>query len=525
MGKVGTSRLIRALIVVVTVFLYVCIFPPFNFPELVYIAFVPILSWGYFSKSRKQILKVSMISGVLSWILIVEWLRHLSFFLPIILGAVLGVFVGTWLYWSILSLKRIFYLSAFSRIIVLLGLSGLWVVLEWLRGWLFTGFPWLPLSASLWQRPGLLQVVEYTGAHGVSFALVFFNLCLAVYLIGLMNQANSGDQKVNKKHYFPLELYIAAIMLFGLIALYMTEFPKSEDRELIMKIGTIQPHIPSSMKWDESKVVDNMRILSQETRVLSKQNPDLILWPETAVTTALNQDFHMQSWVSAISSYIGIPIITGAIAQEEGKYFNAVFEVTPNQGILPNYYAKRKIVPFGEYVPWRFLMPFLEKYVPTEYDLAQGKSVEPLIIEANGKKWRAGTIVCFEDVFTNLVRDTVKAGVDFIIVLTNSGWYGENGMSTQHAANAVLRAIEYRRPIVRCGNYGWSGWIDEYGFIQGVMEKDGDVHFQGGEIFEVAQDKLFIDKETFYSTYGNYFVIFSCIFLILGGIIYVRSKL
>jgi apolipoprotein N-acyltransferase len=181
--------------------------------------------------------------------------------------------------------------------------------------------------------------------------------------------------------------------------------------------------------------------------------------------------------------------------------------VAPDLGLQTAYYAKRHLVPFGEYVPLRVLFGWLNKVVPIGDDFNRGVSAAPLLVPVRKESLAVGPLICFEDIFPDLARADVRAGADFLFVATNDAWYGEGGEAYQHAAHSVLRAVETRRPVLRCGNNGWSGWIDEFGAIRGVvLDENGSVYFRGVKSLAVKRDVRWIGRQSFYVEHGDWFV-------------------
>src|SRR6185312_17190898 len=176
---------------------------------------------------------------------------------------------------------------------------------------------------------------------------------------------------------------------------------------------------------------------------------------------------------------------------------------------------------FGEYVPWRPVLGWLGKFVPLPGDCTPGTDPSPLVVRLPSGALAFGPLICYEDIFPDLARASVRAGADVLAVLTNDAWYGEEGAAYQHAASAVLRAVETRRPVLRCGNAGWSGWIDEYGGIRFVMTdgKDGTVYFRGAATADVSRDIRWAGVQSFYVRYGDWFVLACAGLVLFGGLL------
>ena len=138
---------------------------------------------------------------------------------------------------------------------------------------------------------------------------------------------------------------------------------------------------------------------------------------------------------------------------------NGVFKISPTNGLDPAFYAKRRLVPFGEYVPFPF-DSVLKSFGAVQGSFNKGESLSLIPMTLNGHTFAFGSLVCYEDMFPDLARASVLGGADVLFVATNDAWYGEEGAAHFHAAHSTLRAVENRRPVLRSGNAGWSGWLD-----------------------------------------------------------------
>ena len=133
-------------------------------------------------------------------------------------------------------------------------------------------------------------------------------------------------------------------------------------------------------------------------------------------------------------------------------------------------------------------------------------------------------MICNEDAYGGLAREMVQEGADFLYVATNDAWYGQESGAYKHAANSVLRAVECRRPVVRCGNHGWSGWIDELGRIRQVATgKDGSIYFRGTSLLNVSATKAYVGTESFYTRHGDWFVGVCGALSVFGMLVFLRG--
>ena len=148
----------------------------------------------------------------------------------------------------------------------------------------------------------------------------------------------------------------------------------------------------------------------------------------------------------------------------------------------------------------------MSKFVPLPGDCTPGTDPTPLVIDLPRGANAFGVLICYEDLFPQLARQSVLAGSDVLAVLTDDAWYGEEGGAYQHAAHSVLRAVETRRPVLRSGNDGWSGWIDEYGGIRDTMADDnGSVYLRGTTSVVVTRDARWVGVQSFYVQHGDWF--------------------
>jgi apolipoprotein N-acyltransferase len=269
-----------------------------------------------------------------------------------------------------------------------------------------------------------------------------------------------------------------------------------------------------------------MQTLWTTTLAAGVGRPDLILWPESTTPFPLNDDPAMRRFVEQLAARTKAPMLIGADAVERGpgtkvRAYNAAFVVDPLLGVQTAYYAKRRLVQFGEYIPLRPLFGWVGKFAPLGDDFSAGTDSSPLIVPLDRGSVAAGVLICYEDLFPALARDEVRSGADLLVVVTNDTWYGEGMAAYQHAAHAVLRAVETRRPVLRCGNAGWSGWIDEFGSIRMVMKDDnGSIYFRGTSAVEVTRDQRWIGRDSFYVEHGDWFVAAcACLALMAAGLL------
>jgi apolipoprotein N-acyltransferase len=505
-----------------TAVLTVLMFPPFEMPEFAYAFTVPAVFWAYRRPALKVYAGTLLAAQAVAWTALGWWLHHVTWVGLFLLGPVIGAWVGVWylaVWWT---MPRILGRPPALRIAALLGLAAAWVLVEWTRTWLLGGSPWLPLAASQWQRNSVLQIAAYTGAYGVSFILIFFNLAFAAYAWRVLCEEQEGLRRRSPE-------FVAAlvVLLVGAVLPMMESFNRGPYERKLADVAFVQPYVPQKVKWNPADAPGIFQGLEQATLVAAASEPDLMLWPEATTPMAVHGDAAARAWTEALVARAKVPLVLGSIAfenrgQSAEAWYNGVFTVTPDGGLQPAYYAKRHLVPFGEYIPLRPLLGWLQKVVPIGDDFTRGRSAEPLRVPVRRRVLAAGPLICYEDIFPALARADARAGADFLFVATNNAWYGEGGAAYQHAAHSVLRAVETRRPVLRCGNSGWSGWIDEFGAIRGVLTNDrGSIYYRGVKTLPVKRDARWIGRASFYVEHGDWFVAV-CAFLAVFGFLCLR---
>jgi apolipoprotein N-acyltransferase len=487
-----------------TAFLTVIAFPQWNIGEAGYVLALPAILWAHRRPAFRLYASVVLGAQMVAWTILLGWLHNVSWAGLFLLGPFIGLLVGGWflaVWWTIPKLKGH---RALVRIFIVLGLAALWVVLEWLRSQIFGGFPWLPLSASQWQRPFILQVASYAGAGATSFVLIVFNLGAGAYVHRAFFEGVTGFKKRTP------EFSVALLVLMGGSFPFLAD-SFHQQRVPLARVGLVQPAIPQTQKWDERFAKSVLETIEQVTLATNSQgSPDFIIWPEAVAPWPIGREPNVQAWVEQISRRTGKPLLLGSVWANPlaDDWRNGAFLVTPATGLAPESYFKRKLVPFGEYIPLRPVLGWLQKVAPIGGEFHRGESSAPLLVPVGNTHVPVGVLICYEDIFPALARESARSGAEVLAVLTNNAWFGEGSAAYQHAAHSVLRAIETRRPVIRCGNSGWSGWIDEYGNVRTtVVNDDGTVYFRGGQTVSVSRDLRWRGRQSFYTEHGDWFII------------------
>jgi len=476
-----------------------------EFWPLLFVALVPLL-FAVQAKTQKRAALYGVSCGLVHFILLLYWIvivlgkyGGLPWFIAVpallLLAFCMSVYLGCF------ALFARYLLLSCSPVVCLWLLPSLWVGLDWLRGILFTGFPWMDLGYALYRVPLLIQVADLFGHHGVTFILIFSNVFVVV-LFG------------REKSFFPKAVVLlSALLLVGGVATYSTLRLKTFDTLAVKKemprivVGVVQGNIDQSKKWSSFRQQATVnKYLAQTEKLFGSRKPDFVIWPETALPFFPHSNplmAELRQFTAAHNS----ALLTGAPwyeivdrKEKKVKYYNSAFFLKPD-GQFGGKYFKSHLVPFGEYVPLKKFLPFLAPLVEAVGDFSPGKIESPLL-------WgqaKAGILICFESVFPELSRKWVLAGANILVNLTNDAWYGKSSAPYHSLAMAVFRAVEARRSLVRSANTGISAFIEPSGRIK---EQSGLF-----EPWSMAKEVVLLENRTFWVRYGY---LFAPICLIIG---------
>ena len=276
-----------------------------------------------------------------------------------------------------------------------------------------------------------------------------------------------------------------------------------------LKVALIQGNVEQSMKWNPVYQKLVMSKYKNLTLKAAQSKPQLIVWPETATPFFYNQHEAGTQFVNDLARQTKTPILFGSPYRENTTHYNSAYLVSET-GETQGRYDKIHLVPFGEFVPFRKLLFFVEKMVAMIGDFGRGNAAT--LFDVAGHK--AGVSICYEMIFPNLMRQSVKNGAHFLVNITNDAWFSKSAASYQHMSMGALRAVENRVPIVRAANTGISGTITAYG----VLQNETELFVEAAQISTIT---LRQGGLTFYSSYGD---VFSWLCLLATGLITLTAR-
>jgi apolipoprotein N-acyltransferase len=406
------------------------------------------------------------------------------------------------------------HLRQYRPVAKILVLASLWVVTEYVRDHLLTGFGWASLGHSQYRLISLIQIASITGVRGVSFLVAAGNLAIVVWMLCIRR-----EKIVSREVRLVGAACVSCLLLivwWGK-SVHLPSVPEGK-----FKIAVIQPNITQENKWRPSEWPRMMALQKALTDHAAQDDPDLIVWPETSfpgyVWEAPEEYNRLKEFVAAM----GIPLLFGAVTKEGDAYYNSAILIDA-QGKEVVRHHKLHLVPFGEYLPFRQLIPFIAQFVPIE-DFAWGSVLTQFPISRKGEIRILppfSVLICFEDTVSAVSRALARNGNGLLINITNDGWFLNTKAPLLHLQSAVLQAVQSRRSLVRAANTGGSCFIDAQGRIHSCVQgPDKKRIYVSGTA--VATVDLYT-APSFYTKFGDVFTCF-CFGCILCGVIASKTK-
>jgi len=522
-------------------------------------------------KSRGDAFRIGYVAGLahflssLYWLLLIPASWRLVALGWVSLAAFLALFIAVWAW---LMAGRIGEGNWPRRTRWVLAGAAVWVALEMVRARLLGGFPWDFLGVSQYRLIPLIQIASVTGVYGVSFLVVWFSL-------SLFSAARTMFDDPTRRFIWQAEMLLPLAAVVGLFIFGYVRAGRGNSPGTILRVTLVQPSIPQTLIWDpaqnekrfqqliqltekalaESKKPDSeeqvVQILNpsdsngeQTNKPLSRpantlsppsgerdgargaSKTDLLIWPESAVPGFTEPVFDAITNLVRTRHVWLILNCDDAVwrpnARNKDDYddFNAAFLFDP-EGSCTGIYHKRKLVMFGEYIPLAHWLPFIKYLTPITGSFTPGH--RPVTFELGDLHVNAAALICFEDTFPEVARASAKDDVDFLVNLTNDGWFGDSAAQWQHLANAVFRAVENNLPLIRCANNGITCWIDASGRVREIFrDRTGNVYSMGAMTIDVPMSPAGEQRApTFYNRHGDWFG-WACV--VLAALVLVRSK-
>ncbi len=487
-------------------------FPKFSLSVLAWISLIPLI-YVILKFRPKQAFLLGFLAGTAFNALLIYWIpsvpahySNLSIPFSILIYVVFVLFLA--LFWGAVCLLFSTIFVSFSKWVYFV-VPFLWVSMEYVLTHLFTGFPWGLLGSSQYRNLPYLQVASVTGVYGLTFFLVLFQSMLVF------------SMKHRKKTPFVTALGLV-LLLHGLGFWSLRQEPLKDHA---FRASVIQGNVSSDIYWDQVSRQEIERLFERHLDLSHRAYRDgaqLIIWPEFSVTLCFScpQDLY-QELKQRLFRFVqerGCTLLIGtneiAVHGETVLYYNTALCLGPDLSM--SQYHKMHLVPFGEYTPYKKIFSFIQSMTHAIGDITPGREHTLHTYE----DYLFGSPICYEIIFPDLVRQFAQKGAQFLVTITNDGWYGTSSAPYQHFSMAVIRAVENRRYLLRAATTGISGIIDPYGRILSRSKMMTVTHLTA----QVSPS----EKQTFYTQYGDLLALlsltFSGVFLILTMIKKIHAR-
>jgi apolipoprotein N-acyltransferase len=472
-------------------------FPKFGHPAFAWVSLAPLLvAVAYRPQSSRRAFTLGLLAGVVHFSGTLYWLVEtmttfggLSTPLASVAAAILILY---------LSLFPALFASIQARLVrtfgrrALLAAPFVWVATEMGRTYVLDGFPWELLGYSQAFVLPIAQLASVVGVYGLSGFIVMVSSAAAYGAL----ERSAARWRVAA---------VAAVIVLGTGlwgALRLRDSALTREGTPI-RVAVLQGNIPADQKWQpqlRDPILD--RYVSM-TRDAIGRGAQFIMWPESATPLPYEEDVVRGEVIRRLARQAHVTLLVGSDQAEpvrpvdQGRptirNYNAAYLIQPD-GSTAAIYRKIHLVPFGEYVPFGRLLSFVGPIVSAVGDMSPFTAgTEPVLLPVAGHL--ASTAICYEVIYSGLMREFVTRGSELLTTITNDGWYGWSSAAYQHWQQASLRSIEQGRYLARAANTGISGFVDPYGRV-----------LQQSEMFTsvvMSEDVRFLTARTIYSRIGD----------------------
>ncbi|PKN68086.1 MAG: apolipoprotein N-acyltransferase [Deltaproteobacteria bacterium HGW-Deltaproteobacteria-15] len=514
-------------------------FAPFNLNFLAFLALIPLLFATRPPCPPKRALLCGMLFGLGLFIPGISWIRYVTLPGWVLLACYCAA------YYSLFALFSSRVQRQGKGISGGLALTAAWVILEYVRSTLMTGFPWFLLAHTQHNFTSFIQVADITGTYLISAVVFLVNYLLGEALIVFFERRKILSPGLQWR-IFSAVILLSTCCAYGALRIQRMNMSAS------ITVAVAQSNIPQMMKevfssaYDPTAVFHQYLTLSRKLR--REDRIDLLVWPETIILAphflnvapgVLNEPYskpsrYAQEQLASLARSLGTYILTGAISrvpashgyvEEPGivpesdwkKFYNSAY-LLDKEGKYVDRYDKIHLVPFGEYIPWTRIFPFFQQvaqqFVPFTEFLSPGERFTVFSVPSQERNVRFGVLICYEDTDSSIARIFRRNGAEFLVNISNDAWFGTSGELDQHFAAAKFRAIENRVGIVRAGNTGITGLITPSGEVSKLLyvEKNGKKVLKN--IADTLVGPVYITKQSsLYVTLGD-------LPLIVGGLLF-----
>ena len=439
-------------------------FPKFGHPAFAWIAIAPLIvgitlsvTSGRRGLRRQFLLAASAgftwFAGMLYWAVgtmatyggIPGWV---AFLVGLLMWAYLAIYVGLFGVLFGLAVRRFGAIGIWFAPVC-------WVTSEWVRSTAAGGFPWGTLGSSQATVLPVVQLASVTGVFGLSALIALVSAAAAALAFGRRRSTTAGAVTVG--------VLLVVVAAGGTMRLAASPLTRTGT---VTRVGLVQGNVDLLEKWDpRSRDEILSRYLSLSQQAISG-GAALVFWPEASTPFYFDTEGALAEPVRRLATQSRVPFIVGTDGFEYGtngapdRIFNTAVVVGVD-GRSHGTYRKMRLVPFGEFVPFKRLLFFVGPLVQSVSDFTAG--TEPVVLDANGRK--VSVAICYESIYPWIDRAFVLRGSELLATITNDAWFGRSSAPYQHFEMGAIRAVEEGRYVVRAANTGISGAVDPYGRV------------------------------------------------------------
>lgn len=458
-------------------------YPPLHLGFLAYIGLIPLI-YVLLKSKPKQSIKQTFLASITANFISLYWIGFNSGagFIPVF-ASLVGAIIYLSIFWIGFGLIVSLAENKYSKGLVITPFA--WVAMELNRSLGSLGFPWINLALTQTEYLSLIQIADITGTYGIAFWIILINI--GFYL--------TITSKNKIKYLIVTAVLFLVMFMYGTIRINTFEFDSTES----IKIAITQPNINPDEKWDPDSRDENFAIMHDLLDSALSKQPDLVLWPESAVPAYLRISRFRRKPIADKLINAQIPLLSGTVDRimddEKNKFYynSSIFIDTLGNTKM---YHKKHLVPFAEHIPLSGVFPSLKKLNFGQANFTHGKEFTTFNLGST----KFSNVICYESSVPQLLRGFVKNGAQFITIEANDGWLGKSSGPYQHFELAKLRAVENRVTIARSANTGISGIINAIGVVENCVPL--------GEKKILIAEILPSQKLTFYTKYGEIFALF-----------------
>ena len=490
--------ILRFLLALASGVLFALSFPNVALGWLMFVALLPLFIALAGAKGPWESFFLGWSSHMVAWLLMVPWvIRVMSHYggLPLPVG--IAIFVAMAIYLGLYGGIFGFLFWRLNPGILFrrwLLVAMAWVAVEFFRSFaLMGGFPWNLIATALIDYTPLVQFDRVAGPYALGVLLLLPSITIA----WLMVARPRGIERI-----IVSALVVIVVVVWWATGLVAAKLVMRPNGTPMAHAALLQPNISQEMRWDQSNLGALFQKMMSMTDAAARGGAEVVIWPESTVPLSYARTDFFKDAIESLSRTRGVDIILGSIAedgQSPRKLWNAAFLVSGGKTI--GHYDKIRLVPFGEYVPFRKMLFFAGKLVHDVGDFQFGTNDSPL-----AGRFVYGPAICYEVVFPEIPRTQVVHGANVLVTITNDAWYDGTSAPRQHLNMARMRAVETDRYLLRAGTTGISALVDPTGRILKELPMGAE-----GTIDAPFQTRT---TRTPYVRYGDWFG-----WLAMGGVV------